>query len=183
MSEENAVGIGPSLGDAGSCPTIKMPSKTWSVGHPTQRAKGELELLVAQVALANLEKMQRVLSKAKYLEKCAALDAKIEGGHHQTWGSLWTSVNSGPDGNNLFLLSLLRERHPEAELSDAIAMYSDEPRQVKLALAIVVPSFFALLVAHLPLSPEERAAKTAVAVQQFIDNLMGEQPELSIVQE
>lgn len=149
--------MGPVLGAAGPCPTVTHNGKTWQIGHPTQNAKATLEILVVEAAQRNIDKLKSSLSVARYEAKCAALDTKIEGGHHRTWGSLWRSVNSGPDGTALFLLSLLREKHPEATFEDAEALLRDEPRGTGRAFMQVAPAFFSLLVACLPgATPQEK---------------------------
>lgn len=160
-------GIGPALGDAGPCPVIQFNNKKWVVGHPTQVAKLELEYLVIEVAQANIDVFKR-RDPAKYEEKCKLLDLQIEGGHHKTGGELWAIANNGPDGQPLFLASLLKEKHPEVTLDDARAMFRREQRQVRRALALVVPAFFEILADDLPLTPEDREAKRAEMAAEFL---------------
>lgn len=163
-------GVGPALGDAGPCPKITFQGKTWTIGHPTQIAKVELELLVIEVAQANIDAFKR-RNPAKYEEKCKLLDLQIEGGHHKTGGELWAIVNNGPDGQPLFLASLLKEKHPEVTLDDARGMFRREQRQVRRALALVVPAFFEILADDLPLTPEDREAKRAEMAAEFLTAL------------
>lgn len=160
-------GIGPAIGDAGPCPKIVFNGKTWTIGHPTQVAKVELELLVIDVAQANIDAFKR-RDPAKHEAKSKLLDLQIEGGHHKTGGELWATVNNGPDGQPLFLASLLKENHPEITLADAKAMFRQEQRQVRRALALTVPSFFEILANDLPLTPEDRAAKRAELTAEFL---------------
>ncbi len=164
-------GVGLELGDAGPCPTITYKDKVWSVGHPTQRAKAQLEGLAAQVAMRNVEEMRDFYSAQQYKEEVESVRSAIRGGHHKTWGSLWMTVNNGPESNMLFLLSLLRERHPEAMLADAEGMWADVTEDAKTAMAMVVPSFYALLVKSLPGSPEERTELLARSIEQFLESL------------
>lgn len=172
MTEANSeAGIVAALGDAGPCPVVTYNKKPWSVGHATQRAKAELELQVVQVALRNIDRLKSVLPAQVWQQKSAALDAQIAGGHYQTWGSLWTAVNNGPDGTALFLLSLLRERHPEATLEDAAGILRYEPRQVQHAMSIVVPGFFKLLAETAPVPPEKRTALVLKATAEFMESL------------
>lgn len=172
MSDQNdGAGIIPALGDAGPCPEIRSGNKTWTVGHPTQAAKAELERIVVQVAIQNLDELRAVLPRARWAERAAALDAKIEGGHWKTHGSLWTAVNSGPLSQPLFLLSLLRKNHPDATVADAQALWLGEPRQAKHALAMVVPGFFAILAESAPMPPEDRPAFVAQSVAEFLASL------------
>ncbi len=170
MSNEFA-GVAAELGDAGPCPVVECRGKTWQVGWPTQRAKAQLEFLVVQQAKANLESLRPVLSAADWKAEQDSLTAAIRGGHWKTWGSLWQNVCDGPDTNNLFLASLLRERHPDATLGDAEVLWVESAEQVKDALAQVVPLFFALLVTRLSATPEQKALMVAQSTAQFLVSL------------
>lgn len=172
MSDENLpAGVGPVLGAHGACPAIDYAGKTWSVSWPTQRAKAELEILVAATAFANLEQLASVLPPERYKAKCAELDAQIYAGQHRSWGALWSAVNSGPDGTPLFLLSLLKIKHPEATITDARKMWRDVNRQVNLALAQVIPGFFTILADDLPVPPEQRGALMRASIEDFLGRL------------
>lgn len=175
MSDQqpDSPGVGPSMGGSGACPEVKHNNRVWLVGHPTQKAKTELELAVAALAIANLDEMQPVLSAAKFKDKCDALDLRIEGGHHRTWGTLWSSACSGPFGTALFLMSLLREKQPATTFLEARTMLLEEPRQVKLAFAQVVPSFFTLLAESLAIPAEQRAALVTVSTAELMAGLDG----------
>lgn len=155
-AEPAAVGL--ALGDAAALPTITFAGKRWTVGAPTGRAKSALEELVVEIATANVERLQKVLSPAKYAAKVKELDKQIDGGHYVTWGELWRTVSDGPDGRPAFLCALLRERHPDGEATMDVArqMWLRETRQVRRALARVVPTFFDLLLQYLPAEEEER---------------------------
>lgn len=167
MDQQVTPGAGPALGAAGPCPAIDYAGKSWAVGHPTQRAKAELELLVIDAAQRNIDQRKGRLSKDQYEAKCAALDLQVQGGHHRTWGPLWRAVNAGPDGTKLFLLSLLREHQPDATFADVDGMFRDAGRQTTRALAVVMPIFFSLLVTEMPVGPEERAAKLADLLTEY----------------
>ncbi len=169
--EAQAVGIGPILGASGASPTIDYAGKVWKVGHPTQKAKSELECLVAACAYENVEKLRGVLPAALFKAKSDALDQQIYGGQQRTWGPLWSAVNSGPDGTPLFLLSLLRQHDEKATLADARGMWRDKNREVNLALAQVIPDFFTLMADDLPVPPEQRAELIATSVAEFLGQL------------
>lgn len=179
MTESQPAGVGPALGDAGPCPPIVYKDKTWLVGHPTQKAKAELELQTMLAAVANVERLRRVLRPEEYKRRLDALDAKIEGGAYQTWGEVWMSVNNSPDGKPLFLLALLKETHPEATFADARAIWLNEPRQVKRAFTVVIPSFFALLAEDLPQMPEERQQAAAEMATEFMAAVLRLAPSAS----
>lgn len=164
-------GVGLELGDSGPCPKIVHKDKTWLLGHPTQRAKAELELLVIEQAKRNLEAVRPVLSAAEYRAEENELRMAIRGGHHKTWGPLWVAINNGPDTNTLFLTSLLRERQLEAKVEDAERLWDECAEEVKDALALVVPSFYAILVQKLPGTPEQRAKILAASVAEFLSKM------------
>lgn len=164
-------GVGAELGDAGPCPTVNYGGRVWSVGWPTQRAKAELEGLVYQVAKRNIDELRPFMTADEYKAESAALQSSVRGGQHKTWGPLWVAVNNGPDTNTLFLLSLLRERHPEAQFADAAGMWATATDDVQTAMAQVIPGFFALLVKNLPGTPEQRTQLLAESVAQFLSGL------------
>jgi hypothetical protein len=163
----DAPGVGPGLGGSGPCPTVVGGGKTWTIGHPTQRAKAHLEILTAATAIDQLEELKPVLKPEVWARRAAELDAKIDGGQHRTWCPLWSAVNGGPNGTPLFLLSLMRDHHPEATLADVRELIASEPMRVRAALACVVPRFFILLAESAPIPPEMRAK----LVQQGIEEL------------
>lgn len=168
MAEEiKAEGVGPVLGDAGPAPSFDWDGRTWTLGHPVQRAKAELERLVRQYVCAELEEMRGVWPEPKFAAKEAELDERIYGGQCKTWGGLWLAATDGPDGNALFLLSLLRGRHPEATLDDARVMWNASPRPLRHAFAEVIPGFFGHLLRFLPGEPGAKAAAEAAWLQRL----------------
>ncbi len=177
--ETTDAGIGPALGDAGPCPKITHADKTWVLGHPTQRAKAELEFLVVEAAQKNIDDLKPILKPADYRRRCAALDELVNGGHYKTGGSLWTVNNNGPLGQPLFLGALLRERNPEVTLAEAVAIWLGEPDQTRRALGMVVPDFFAVLATSLPLSPDDRSKWQAEMTAEFLAGIL--QPVASTV--
>jgi hypothetical protein len=154
--------VGAALGDGGACPTVidLADGKVWTVGHPTQRAKSELELFVIAAAKKNLEDMRPALSEDEYAQEKELLRLQLFGRHWQTWGPLWASVTNGPLGDAAFLASLAKPHHPEMTLETAERLWLSANDDCRLALLIVVPDFFELLVKYLPAND---ASKTALA--------------------
>ncbi len=165
------LGVGPALGAAGPCPTVTHGDKVWKVGHPTQRAKATLELLVLETAAKNIEEAKGALPPARWEAKNAKLDADIDAGQYRTWGTLWRTVYGGPDGQALALTSLLRENHPEATVADGLLLWRAETKQVARAMRIVTPDFFAVLATTLPGSSEEQRAEVADALAAVLEGL------------
>jgi hypothetical protein len=164
--------IGQALGAAGACPVVEdADGKLWSVGWPTQRAKGELEQIVVQAARQNLNDLRGVLPEEEWEEESRALRAQLVGRHWQTWGSLWSTVTDGPDGLPLFMLALMRPRHPKATIADAKRLWLDANEDCRTALAMVVPDFFEMLAAQLPAGDAGRrtvAARARTAIGELL---------------
>lgn len=160
MSEENLGGAGPALGGAGSpCPSITFMGTTWKVGWPTQDAKLWYEFLVAEHAEDELKALQRFLPPREFAAKWARLENDVRAGQHRVGGALWEATMRAPDGMPLFLLSLLKEHHPGADLAAARVLYYSAAPDVRMALAKVVPPFAAVLVADAPVPQDEKATR------------------------
>ncbi len=152
------------LGAAGACPEIIHAGKTWKIGHPTQRAKATLETLVIQKATEETLSLKKMLSTEAYEEIFESYRRAVSAGEYKTGAEGWAKFIFKGKNANLFLLALLRENHPTAAEKDAVDLAVAEPEQVQLALAQVVPGFFDLLLADLPLPPDQRA-KVQAAVE------------------
>jgi hypothetical protein len=169
--ESRPEGVMAALGDAGPCPTVVFAGKTWTIGHPTQRAKAELEKLVVEVAAKNLDDLKGVLPKAKWKEKEDKFDALLLARQWQTWGSLWSEVNNGPQSQALFLLSLARPHHPDMTVADAESLWINANRACRTALVLVVPGFFDLLTALLPAEEGDRQIVAERMKAEFLASL------------
>ena len=145
------------LGASGACPEIRANGKVWRIGHPTGRAKSELEQLAVLSAFAEVRSLKDVLPPDAYAEAFRELTASVAAKSYKTWGEGWQRVVWGPASSHLFLLSLLRENHPQATEDDARALAVAEPEAVALALTQVVPSFIRLLLNdRKDITPEQR---------------------------
>lgn len=156
MDEVRAEGAVAALGAATGPVEVAHNGKTWRVGHPTQRAKAELEKLVVAVAEQSLADLKDVLPAARYAAKEKRLDDLLYARQWQTWGALWTEVVNGPLSFPLFLLSLMRPHHEAATVEDAQALWLGANRACRNALVLVLPGFFDLLAAQLPADQAER---------------------------
>ncbi len=170
MPPDASPGLQNILGDAGACPEITHKGKAWKLGHPTQRAKAALEELVTSAAVREVTAMKSYLPAGDYRELLAELQGAISAGSYRTWGAGWQRVIGGTDGSVMFLLSLLRERQPEAALADAWALATDCADEIGLGMVRVVPGFFALLVEAypVPLPPEKKAELVATATEMML---------------
>lgn len=149
------------LGDAVPPPEVTFAGKAWKIGHPTQRAKAELEKLVVEVSEQAMADLKGVISAAKYKAREERLDALVFSRQWQTWGTLWSEVINGPLSFPLFLLSLLRPHHPAATVKDAESLWLGANRPCRNALVMVLPGFFALLTATLPGEAEDQREAAA----------------------
>lgn len=136
------------LGSAGACPEIKHNGKTWRVGHPTQRAKATLEVLAADVAIAEVEALEATMDPKRYAKAYKHVMTSVQSREYRTWGEGWQKVVWGPMSSHLFLFSLIRENHPDATEANVIELMQTEPTQVARALAQVVPPFVRLLLSE-----------------------------------
>lgn len=154
------------LGAAGACPEIRHDGKTWKIGHPTQRAKACLEQLAVASAFDEVEALEATLPPQRYQKAYRELLASVAAREYKTWGPGWQRVVWGPMSAQLFLLSLLRENHPDATEDDALTLAGADPGRVSLALAQVIPSFLALLLSdRKDVTPEQREKIMGVAAQ------------------
>lgn len=126
---------------AGPGPTVTCDGKTWRFGFNNQNAKARLEELI----------------RAHVIQESKANDApeeyeetrdRIRGGYYKTFAKGWVSIFDSPDGNLLFILSLLGKHHPEATIDDAKHILVLERDQVAMALMEIAPDFFQALAAQ-----------------------------------
>lgn len=154
-------GVMPLLGDAGPAPTVSFDKKTWTIGHPTQRAKAELEKIVVEVARQSVSDLRGVLPDDEWQAERKQLSLHLHSRTWQTFGELWQSVCNGPLGDALFLLALARPHHPEMTVEDAQRLWLGANDDCRDALVMVVPGFFDLLAANLPASAADRQRAAA----------------------
>lgn len=167
------------LGDAGACPEVELGGKTWRIGHPTQRAKAALEELAAASAVAEVVALKGVVPAATYAEMFEGVARAVKRREYRTFGPGWLEQTTGPAGGSLFLLSLLRERHPEATEDDALALATAKPDEVQAALARVLPPFFELLMAKAPIPDAQKPKVLAAITGAMADFLRGPTPTSS----
>ncbi len=156
-----------SLGDAGACPEIDLNGKLWTIGHPTQRAKAELEKLAVQQATREILDARPLIGDVAYQEAMTSHRRGMAAKEYKTFGAGWQAVIQGPDGHVLFLLALLRERHPEANEGIARELISTRGDEVAVALMQVAPPFCEMLVRDMTATPEEKAEALAKMVQGY----------------
>ena len=143
---------------------IELDGKVWKVAHPTRAARDALAAMVLQHAWANLKQTQTVLPDG-YAELLAEMVRLIGAEEYKTGGKAWGATVNGPSGNALFVLSLLREHHPDASLKDARKLIGHRPDDVQVALAALVPGFFLLVGEDDEIPPERRAEMAALAAE------------------
>lgn len=160
IPEPVAEGVGPALGGKGApCPEITFCGVNWKVGWPTQEAKLWHELLVAKHAEDEELAMAKVRTPEELAGRLRRLEMDVRAGQHRVFGAIWSATVDGPDGMPLFLLSLLKEHHPKATFADAKVLWGACTREVRSALAQVIPPFAAILIESAPLDREEKPAK------------------------
>lgn len=150
MDASQVPGIGDLLGDAGALPEIEYGGRVWKIGKPTQRAGDCLVQLTIRAAMREIQALKGVVDDADYRAMFDDFTVSVQTGAYKTWGDRWSAMAAGMDGTVRFLLSLLRERHPDATESDAMSLMVNCGDEVKAAFAQVLPPFLFLLLDHHP---------------------------------
>ena len=142
------------LGGAAGPVEIHTKDRVWKVGHPSQTAKGRLEELVAQHARREILRLGG--TAAEWREA-------VEAGHYATRNPGWLRVMSSPTSPALYLLSLLREHHPDITQAEVQALVEAEPDQAEAAFVRVCPDFLRAVLVGLPAADVEQAVREGVA--------------------
>lgn len=156
-AHDHAPTVGQVLGAAGACPEVEYAGRVWRVGFPTQRAKARLEELFAAQALAEVKALEGVLDPADYAGELAAVRDAVRSKQYRTWAPGWVAAMNGPEAGTLFLLSLLRENHPDATAADARALAENRADEVNAAVDRVAAPFFETVAADFPGTPAAKA--------------------------
>ena len=130
---------------AGPGPSIECGGKVWRVGFNTQDAKGGLEELVRAHVLRNAIKNKRAIGGTEGQEIFDEAEKKILQGHYLAFEKGWQETLKSSAGTILYLLSLLREHHPDATEDDARKLLVQEREQSEAAILAVSPSFFSAM--------------------------------------
>lgn len=163
---EATPGVGVVLGAAGAAPEIRSGGKTYTVAHPTQRAKARLEKIVKAAALNEVRELKGVLDPAAYQEAFAEAVKSLP--DYKTWGPGWQRVVFNPANGHLHLWSLLQEHHPDADEALALELSRGAPEEVAAALAQTLPDFFQMLLAEVEDKlPPETAAEVRGALAEL----------------
>lgn len=172
MSEDQTpAGVAAMLGEAGGCPAVELDGRAWKIGHPVQKAKALLETYLAASAVEEVEALQGAVPPATYQKMFKDTLAAVRAKHFRTWGPGWAAAVEGPEGNYLFLLSLLLVHQPEATVADARALLVHRPLATLCALEQVAGDFFSLLAADLAEPPEEQRARAGAMAATFLAGL------------
>lgn len=166
-----APSVAQMLGAAGGCPAVEFNGRVWKIEHPVQRAKAELEIYLAGEAVRRVEALQRVLSPAAFQQRMDDVLAMVAGGWYATWGKGWQRATEGPDGNLLFLFSLLRVHQPDCTVADARGLLFGKTGETLAALEVVSPGFFAAVAEALPVPPDQKPAQAAAMAADFLARL------------
>lgn len=158
------------LGANGACPTLTHGDKTWTVGHPTQAAKSELELLVIACAKENVERLSG-FDDALYAKESASLSRMIRSGAFKTWGALWVEMWEGPDQIALMLSSMIRVKHKDFTLAHGRDLWINQTESVVDALSVVMPDFFLEVLKSLPCANQTRRVERDIMLVEMQSRL------------
>lgn len=150
MDGSQVAGLSDVLGDAGSLPEIEYAGKVWKVGKPTQRAADTLVALTIRAAMREIQALKGIIDPADYQQMFDDFTVAVQKGAYKTWGERWYAMASTAEGTMRFLLSLIRERHPDASEKDALALAVNCGEEVRVAFAQVLPPFLFLMLDNHP---------------------------------
>lgn len=149
--------MGDGTNGVGDCPRITVDGIEWKVGWPTKRAKKRLEQMVAGKAITEVDSLKDMLSAELYRKKSDDVLSLVTAGEHRVGGQLWNRVMASESGATLYLLSLLRENHPDATEEQTYRLMLHSPEQVRVAIALVTPNFYRLIGEEKGLTPDQQA--------------------------
>lgn len=154
------------LADAGGPVEITdSAGRRWKIGYPTNGAKARLEKLVFQEELRLLRRQKDlgILTDAEFEVRGERL-AKQAQREFAEGKPLYVKHTAQGDGAVLWVQSLLMEHHPDVTRDEVEALLADRKVEVKAALEVVVPPFFAwVLGMAAPIIEQAVAAKVAGA--------------------
>jgi len=149
----------PSVSETLGLPAeVKHGKDVYKLGPPNQLAKAYLEKSLAANAVKAVAELQDVLPAKEYKAMFDAVVAKVAGRGYATGSQGWFEQLSGVDGTWSFILSLFRVNHPDMTLEQAKTIGKESEADLAVAMAHVVPDFFALALPDLP--PEAKAIMT-----------------------
>lgn len=155
---EPAPSVQQMLGASGACPVVRWNGKAYKLGHPTQAAKGRLEDIASDEAIARIEAKEGRVKPATIKKMLDRVCDRVVAGDFKTWKPGWQETVWG-DGGALFALSLFHEHHPEMTVADVTALIERCGSQYRIALAKVLPDFFEMLLAgREDITPEQKTA-------------------------
>jgi hypothetical protein len=132
------------LGDAGPPVTVTDPAgKVWTVGFPTQRAKARYEQLVLDREKKIVLAQKAILPPDDYERRVDKLAEQVNERAFVTGKPLWLKHATTPVGWLVWVQSLLAEHHPDVTFEQTRELLGTTADDVRLALGLVVPSFFA----------------------------------------
>jgi hypothetical protein len=145
------------------------------MGFNVQDAKGRLESLIAAHVWDKEYKTADAMPPQIAERHLDRLQRRFDSGHYATKSAGWQEVLMTADGVVLFVLSLLQEHHPDLTPADALAIFSDNPREVKRALRTVAPDFFKAVLRQL--GATEAAIESQAADLETLAAQVGEEIE------
>lgn len=148
------------LGGSAAPFPVTHAGKTWKVGPPTKAARDFFNKALIAAAVADA-----AAADAEFpgLGELVRVSGRIRRREHLPGGPLWLEQLSSPVANPAFLASLLYAGgHADVTLADAEGLLDAAPDAVAAATGVMVPDFFALVLAD---ERMPRALREALAGQ------------------
>jgi hypothetical protein len=135
------------LGNQGALPDFEFEGKTYKVSHPDQKSKARLELLIKKAEYKLLNDMKELMDDNEFSVAKSVLESKLQSGHYVAGsGSGYLEYMSGPKlpmGFKLYILSLLKEHQPEADLELIVRILSHKDKSEEMMFCVKeVTNFF-----------------------------------------
>lgn len=165
--------VGSLLGEAGGCPVVEWNGRKWKIAHPVQKAKAQLEKVLAARHLAAVAELKDALPPASYEAAWAEAVRLVGTGHFRTFRRGWQQEMTGGASSLLLLLGLLRCHQDDATEADAAGLLAERPEETVAALVQVFPALFASLAGDLPLPPAKRTQAAAEMAERAAAVLRG----------
>ena len=152
------------LADAGEPLTVTHAGKVWKIGFPTQGAKDRYEKLILDREKRLVLRQKEILSPADFSARVDRLAEQIEQRQFATGGVMWVRHAGTAQGWVMWVQALLTTHHPDVTADEVGALVADAGDEVRLALEVLVPTFFAWAVGLFTALVERTGDPTARAM-------------------
>lgn len=136
------------LGNQGALPEFEFEGVNYKISHPDQKSKARLELLIKKAEYKLLNEMKEFMDDNDFATAKSVLESKFQSGFYVAGdGAGYLEYMSGPKlptGFKLYVLSLLKDKHPNADLDlvDRILAHPEKSEELMFCIREVTNFFF-----------------------------------------